>query len=604
MRVRQIGFQPVIQHSNCYEVSLNMSRHAIAIAMLLAGSSLPADEPTATSDDGAAKGVIAFASLADRGWDAYTIQMDGEPSRITKHPANDYNLAFSADGSKLAFVSERDGNVELYSSDVDGSNVQRLTDDVAMDDHPSWSPDGTQIAFSSTRQANEPGRSWNGIYVMNSDGGAVKRISPQGASDYSPAWSPTGDWIAFASGTGLPASTDVYVMRPDGSDRRLVVRRGGWPAWIDGGTTLAFHREVERDSWSILRINVDGSNETKLLDNASMPRSTPDGTKIAFVARDGGGQQIGIFDVKRGDRKTITDERTSHWNPAVSPDGTAVAYHRSTANEPTANVEHWNGPAGSDLGLLRIDGAFPAFSPDYSRVAFAARSFATIDVMNVDGAERTTIFEGTHRSLFGVSWSHEPERIAFSHGTLFGKADVTVNIKATTPTGDDLQELTGDDGNNGFPIYSPDGKQIVFRSGRDGQKNLYIMNRDGSDVRRLTNGDWTDTMCDWSHDGQWITFASDRDNNFEVWLVRTDGSDLKKLIGGGGRNNHPHFSPDDQWIVFTSQRAGYSAETISMPRQPQAYGDLFIIRTDGSGLTRLTHNSNEDGTPAWGKSVK
>jgi Tol biopolymer transport system component len=74
---------------------------------------------------------------------------------------------------------------------------------------------------------------------------------------------------------------------------------------------------------------------------------------------------------------------------------------------------------------------------------------------------------------------------------------------------------------------------------------------------------------------------------------------LRKLIGGGGRHNHPHFSPDAKWIVFTSQRAGYSAEEVSLPSQPQPYGDLFLIRTDGSGLVRLTHNGFEEGTPAW-----
>ena len=67
----------------------------------------------------------------------------------------------------------------------------------------------------------------------------------------------------------------------------------------------------------------------------------------------------------------------------------------------------------------------------------------------------------------------------------------------------------------------------------------------------------------------------------------------------GGRNNHPHFSPDANWIVFTSQRAGYSAEEVSLPSQPQPYGDLFLVRTDGTALTRLTHNGSEEGTPAW-----
>ncbi len=171
---------------------------------------------------------------------------------------------------------------------------------------------------------------------------------------------------------------------------------------------------------------------------------------------------------------------------------------------------------------------------------------------------------------------------------------------AIHPDGSGLRRLTRQAGNNGFPAFSPDGKQLVFRSGRGGYKNLYIMNSDGSGWKQLTRGKWTDTMCNWSHTGDWIVFASDRDGDFDIWLIRPDGSGLRKLIGGGGRNNHPHFSPDDQWVVFTSQRAGYSAEEISLPFQFQPYGDLFAIRVDGTGLIRLTHNGFEEGTPAWG----
>ena len=144
------------------------------------------------------------------------------------------------------------------------------------------------------------------------------------------------------------------------------------------------------------------------------------------------------------------------------------------------------------------------------------------------------------------------------------------------------------------------GKELVFRSGRGGSKNLYVTGLEGSDARRLTEGKWTDTMCDWSPTGEWIAFASDRGGDFEVWLVRPDGTGLRRLVGGGGRNNHPHFSPDGRWIVFTSKRAGYSAEEASLPHQPQPYGDLFAVRLDGTGLLRLTHNGFEEGTPAWG----
>jgi Tol biopolymer transport system component len=99
-------------------------------------------------------------------------------------------------------------------------------------------------------------------------------------------------------------------------------------------------------------------------------------------------------------------------------------------------------------------------------------------------------------------------------------------------------------------------------------------------------------------------FASDRGGDFEIWLIHPDGTDLHQLIGGGIRNNHPHFSPDGRWVVFTSRRAGYSAEEISLPPQFQPYGDLFAVRLDGTGLIRLTHNGFEEGTPAWGPTLR
>ena len=185
-------------------------------------------------------------------------------------------------------------------------------------------------------------------------------------------------------------------------------------------------------------------------------------------------------------------------------------------------------------------------------------------------------------------------------GPVFQGAGADVDILLVPPDGGEAAPLTDHPANDGFPAFAPDGERLVFRSGRDGRKNLYLINRDGSGLSRLTEGDWTDSMADWSPDGRWIVFASDRDGEFDLWMVRPDGSGLRKLLGGGGRDNHPHFSPDGAWVVFTSQRAGHSVEEVAMPDQPQPYGDLFAIRTDGTGLVRLTHNGFEEGTPAWG----
>jgi Tol biopolymer transport system component len=575
-------------------------------------------------------GIIAFTSLAPRGWDVYLHDCQtGRTRRLTDHSALDYNAAFAPDGNHIAFVSWRDGNAELYSVGLDGTGLKRLTDEFALDDHPTFSPDGRRIAFVSTRQAARPGQAWNAVYVMNADGGGVRRLSPAGVADYSPAWSPRGDRIALASGSGRAGGTDLYVMKPDGSRRKLVVKDGGWPTFSGDGKALFFHR---RDSgkWGIWRINLDGSGLERVTPaevEAFTPRASADGKWLVAAVLHGKHRQIERIDLASRKRTVMTEGETDHWNPAVSADGRWVVYHKSTPGQVVPNVELWGAPPETDLKMLRLAGAFPSFSPDGKRLTLTgaparkrgkgkpgsvpeadikvlrAGLFSQLDVMNLDGTGRKRLYADKGRLVFSTSWAHHGDRIAFAAGEVFQGPEGDVHLLSVRPDGSDVRKLATTS-NNGFPAFSPDGKRLVFRSGRDrAAKNLYVINADGSGVRRLTKGKWTDTMCDWSSDGEWIVFASDRGGNFEVWLIRPDGSGLRKLIGGGGRNNHPHFSPDGKWVVFTSQRAGYSAEEVSLPHQPQPYGDLFAVRTGGSGLVRLTHNGFEEGTPAWGPAV-
>jgi Tol biopolymer transport system component len=76
--------------------------------------------------------------------------------------------------------------------------------------------------------------------------------------------------------------------------------------------------------------------------------------------------------------------------------------------------------------------------------------------------------------------------------------------------------------NNGFPYFSPDGKRIVFRSGRDGNHEIYLMNADASGVRRLTDNAATDTMPSFAPDGRAIAFTSRRDGDYEIYTLKLD----------------------------------------------------------------------------------
>jgi dipeptidyl aminopeptidase/acylaminoacyl peptidase len=123
---------------------------------------------------------------------------------------------------RIAFVSSRDGNAEIYAMNADGSHQTNLTNNPARDAGAVWSPDSRQIMFLSDRDGNEE------IYVMNADGSSQTNLTNDSARDGYPAWSPNGRRIAFER------EGDIYVMNADGSNQTNLTNdsaRDGYPAW-------------------------------------------------------------------------------------------------------------------------------------------------------------------------------------------------------------------------------------------------------------------------------------------------------------------------------------------------------------------------------------
>ncbi len=179
-------------------------------------------------------GQIAFVS--DRGRfgqiDIFVMTANGGAMMdLTDVLSKDEWPAWSKDGSKLAFQSDRSANamvaLDIFVSDADGMNVVQLTSDTAQDGEPSWSPDGTQIAFVSNRD------SLFHIYVMNAaDGSGVTRLTSGLQTDAQPVWSPDGSKIAFA--TNRDVNDEIYVMDADGSSPVNLTKNGAYddaPAW-------------------------------------------------------------------------------------------------------------------------------------------------------------------------------------------------------------------------------------------------------------------------------------------------------------------------------------------------------------------------------------
>ncbi len=159
------------------------------------------------------------------GWLSLSLDISSEYCSTNDCPDN-HSPTWSPNGQQIAFVSERDGDSDIYIVNTDNSDYVCLTDNAVGDGEPVWSPDGLKIAFVSNRDGNAE------IYIMNADGSEPTRLTDDPATDVNPAWSPDGKQIAFAS--DRDGNYEIYMMNADGSQQARLTNNetNDWaPIW-------------------------------------------------------------------------------------------------------------------------------------------------------------------------------------------------------------------------------------------------------------------------------------------------------------------------------------------------------------------------------------
>ncbi len=275
---------------------------------------------------------IAFVSDRDGNEEIYVMNADGTLQKnVTRHPGDDRWPCWSPDGTKIAFTSFRDGNQEIYVMNADGTQQTNLTKNPAPDLDPSWSPDGRTIAFCSYRGTDGNPE----ICVMSSNGTRQRTLTDNLAIDWHPCWSPDGTKIAFAS--NRRGNFDIYVMNRDGSEQRSLtysVNDQLEPCWSPDGQKIAFVSYGITDATKRLQLgrptpcdiyvmNADGTEQKNLTNSwfadDRTPSWSPDGKKIAFGS---GRQQSGevyVINADGSEETNVTVNAAMDFCPSWSP---------------------------------------------------------------------------------------------------------------------------------------------------------------------------------------------------------------------------------------------------------------------------------------------
>ena len=413
------------------------------LCVLICGSlSLSLKAQTKTSDEHVTpktvpgrNGKIAFTG-GDGIGAIYTTEADGSNvQRLTNNPRHDISPRWSPDGTKIAFESIRDDNSEIYVMNADGSNQTRLTNNPAYDSWPIFSPDGTRIAFGSRRDNNGE------IYVMNADGSNQTRLTNDPADDYSHAWSPDSSRIAFTRGG------EIYVMNADGTNQTRLTTGGSYGSakWSPDGTRIAFVSGSVAGSAGISVMNADGSNQTRLtnadLYYGSPPDWSPDGSRIAFLSNPDNNYDIYVINADGSNQTRLTNDPAFDSSPVFSPDGTRIAFlsDRDKIDNGWGYIDKiyvMNADGSSQTRLTNTAAELYEFKPDWHALSLTSPSCPNpIDCAEFFVRQHYLDFLGREPDAAGLAfWTNEITSCGVGRAVRRGQAQSTSRRPSSSPS--------------------------------------------------------------------------------------------------------------------------------------------------------------------------
>ncbi|MEE2525777.1 amidohydrolase family protein [Hyphobacterium sp. HN65] len=558
----------------------------------LTASALALSLAYAQEADPAASGEEAEA---DGPWDVAAPPLQTRFIPIRVEEGTWMSLDVSPDGQTIAF----DLLGDIYTMPITGGQATNIASGLPWEIQPRFSPDGTLIAFTSDRAGGD------NIWIMNTDGSDRRQVTNESFRLLNnPTWHPSGEYIAArkhyttsrSAGTG-----EIWMYHISGGSGVQLVERPseafqkelGEPIFspdgryvyytqnVTSGNTFIYAQDSNTDLFNILRYELETGETSTAVSGAGgsvRPAISPDGNTMAFVRRDRLQSQLWVKDLRSGEERMIFGDldrdNQETWgvygmypNMDWTPDGNSIVFwangqinridvssgevvqipfevddSREVIDPPRPQTEV--APATFETRMPR----FANVSPDGSQVVFETLGRLYIASMSGGDPRPLTRNDGSYRELF-PSWSRDGRSIVF----VTWDDEELGSIRTVNANGRGERVLTREPGHYRRPVFSPDGRTVVFEKGSGGV---------------LTSREWSETTG--------------------IFAIPASGGEMRRVSDSG---SEPHFGASSDRLFLTTfesgQRRLVSTDMNGEARRTHAQSDMvsdYLVSPDGHYL--------------------